>query len=335
MRNSFIKEEEKMTNKEIYKKTLVFSIRSLLFDLLAVLLVIVLCTAGFLVMDKINDHGLIGLLIGLVIAIIAAAVFMRFISYTYKAGQIAMMTAAITEGRLPSDVLGEGKKVVKDRFATVALFYAANRVIKRIFSQLSKGVMAIGEAVGGDNGKSIAGVIQSVIEILISYLCDCCLGWVFFRKAVSSAKATCEGAVIFFKHGKTLLKNMGRILGMGIASLVVIGGSFSAVFYLIFSRFPATFEKLTAEVAEIAARSEGEVPGFLSDPKTALLTCAILAGVIIWTVIHSTFIHPFILVGVLRNYLGSGMNDIPAEAEFEELDSKSARFAKLRKEISM
>ena len=53
----------------------------------------------------------------------------------------------------------------------------------------------------------MSSVISSVISVVVSYLCDCCLGWVFYRQDVKSAKATCEGAVLFFKHWKTLAKN--------------------------------------------------------------------------------------------------------------------------------
>ena len=52
-------------------------------------------------------------------------------------------------------------------------------------------------------------------QVVVAYLCDCCLGWVFYRKAQGAAKATCEGAVLFFRHGKTLARNLGRVFGMG------------------------------------------------------------------------------------------------------------------------
>ena len=42
------------------------------------------------------------------------------------------------------------------------------------------------------------------------------------------------------------------------------------------------------------------------------------------------FVRPFVLVGVLRNYLKSGMEDIPTEESFALLDGKSERFRKLR-----
>ena len=145
-----------MTNKEIYRKTLPFSLRRLLFDLLAFLALGAFCTVGFILMDKFGgSKGLIGLLIGFVIGLVALVIILRYVSYTYKAGQIAMMTKGVTEGELPEDVLAEGKKEVKERFATVALFFAATRVIKAVFSQLSRGLTSVGKAVGGDAGGTV------------------------------------------------------------------------------------------------------------------------------------------------------------------------------------
>ena len=53
-----------------------------------------------------------------------------------------------------------------------------------------------------------------------------------------------------------------------------------------------------------------------------------------WSIIHSVFIRPYVLVGVLRNYIQSGINDIPTEEAFDALDSKSKKFKKLHAEIA-
>ena len=323
-----------MTNKEIYSRTLGFSVRRLLFDILAFIIMILLAAAGFLVAEKTADNGLIGLGIGAIIGIIAVVIMLRYISYTFKAGQIAMMTQAITTGSLPDDVIDEGKKVVRERFSTVALFFTATGVIKGIFQQLGRAITNIGRKVGGDTGESIGSAIDTAIQVVVAYLCDCCLGWVFYRKEENSARATCEGAVLFFKHGKTLARNLGRVFGMGLASLAVIGGAFSSVFYLIASRFPAAFEALAKEMAEIAAKGEGDFPEMLTNPSTLMIVAAVLAGLILWNIIHGAFVRPFVLTGVLRNYLESGMNDVPTEESFAMLDSKSSKFAKLHGQLA-
>ena len=260
---------------------------------------------------------------------------MHFYGYTFKAGQIAMMTEGITAGTLPDDVIGTGKKVVKERFATVAAYYAATGLIKGIFGEIGKGLNAIGRAVGGDGGETVTSVISAVLQVIIDYLSDCCLGWVFYRGAQNAARSTLEGAVIFFRHGKTFLKNMARVFGLGAASLAVVGGVFSGISYLIVSRFPQAMNVLANEIAELATKAEtSKIPSFLYDPKTLTIAVAIVCGVIIWSFIHSTLIRPYVLVGVLRNYLESGMNDVPTPDSFEELDGKSKKFAKAHKQLA-
>ena len=319
-----------MDNKQIYKATLCFSIRRVLWDLLALLVWAGVMALGFFIAEKAADKGLIGLAIGGVIGLIALVFFLRWLSYKYKAGQIAMMTKGITEGELPQDVMGEGQKIVKERFATVAAFFAVTRVIKAIFNQLGRGISAAGRAIGGDTGGTAGDVISSVIQVIVSYLCDCCLGWVFYRKDVKATKATCEGAVLFFKHGKTFFKNMGRVFGMGLATLAVIGGAFAGIFYLIASRFPAVFDRLYVELAE----SSTKMPEWLNSPTILMIAASVIGGHIVWAFFHSLFIRPFVLVGVLRNYIQSGINDIPTEESFAVLDGKSEKFKKLHQEAA-
>lgn len=323
-----------MNNKEIYKKTLTFSIRRLLWDIMSFVIIIIASTSGFFLAEKLIDQGLIGLAIGLIIGIVVVAIISHFVSYVFKAGQIAMMTQAISDGKLPDDVYGEGKKIVKERFLTVAAYYAVTNVIKGIFNEIGRAITSVGQAVGGDTGNAVGSTISSIIQVVVDYLSDCCLGWVFYRKKEKAAKATLEGAVLFFKHGKTLAKNLGRVFGIGLLSLVVIGGIFFGIFYLIALQFPDMFATLSAEISEIANSGEGdEIPAFLESAQNLMLVVSGICALIFWGVIHSTFVRPFILVGVLRNYIESGKNDIPSENSFKELDKKSKKFAKLHAEV--
>ena len=197
-----------MDNKAIYKKTIGFSLWRVLWDLLAAVAFFGFTIAGVVVADKAANNALIGLAVGAVLGGIASWLILHFIAYTYKAGQIAMMTKGVTEGELPENTIAEGKKIVKERFSTVTAYYFVTGAIKGIFNQIGAGITAIGNAVGGDAGGTVGSTISGVINTIVAYLCDCCLGWVFYRSDIKATKATCEGAVLFFRHGKTLLKNL-------------------------------------------------------------------------------------------------------------------------------
>ncbi len=317
-----------MTNFQIYKKTLGFSLRRVLIDFFTLILFAGLIAAGYFILEKVNGNGMIGLLIGLFAAIIAAVIISRFVSFKLKAGQIAMMTKGVTEGELPDDVISAGKNVVKERFLTVAAYFAVTNAIKGVFNELGRLLTKAGERIGGNTGKTVGSVVSSAVATLISYLCDCCLGWVFFRKDKGAFKASCEGAVLFFKHGKALLKNVGRIFGIGLLSFVVIGGVFFLIFALILSNFMEFFQTMAVWLAENAESAE-EFPELLKDPQMLMIGSSILLAVIIWSFLHSTFIRPFVLTGVLRNYMEAGINDMPTEESFDSVKNVSRKFAKL------
>ena len=76
-----------------------------------------------------------------------------------------------------------------------------------------------------------------------------------------------------------------------------------------------------------------KVPQILSTPGSVMLVCAGICALIFWNILHSVFVHPFILVGVLRNFLEAGVKNIPTEESFALLDKKSTKFQKLHAQI--
>ena len=320
-----------MDNKEIYKKTIGFSLWRVLWDLLATVAFFGFTIAGIVVADRAADSAIIGLVIGAILGGVASWLILHFVGYTYKAGQIAMMTEGVTTGKLPADTIKAGRKIVKERFSTVAAYYFVTGAIKGIFSQIGSGITAVGNAIGGDAGGTIGSTISSVINTIVTYLCDCCLGWVFYKKDEKATQATLEGAVIFFKHGKTLLKNLGRIFGISLISFLVIGGVFFGITYLILQAFPDAMSALSQALIEVAD-DPSNIPEIISNTTYLGLICSGIVGVIMWSILHSTFVRPFILVGVLRNFIESGKTEKITEQDMASLDKKSKKFAKLHAE---
>jgi hypothetical protein len=198
--------------------------------------------------------------------------------------------------------------------------------IKGIFRQLGRNMTKVGKAVGGNVGEGITSAIDSAIQVLVGYLCDCCLGWVMYHKEKSMVTAACEGAVIFFKHGKTLLRNIGRIFGIMALSFILVAGPVFGISYLILNNIPHAFDEIIKEVSTWS----GEMPEFFKTPSGMAILASAVIGVFLWSTVHSVLVHPFILTGVLRNFMESGLKDTPTEADFAELDSKSPKFRKLR-----
>ena len=320
-----------MTNFQVYKKTLSFSLLDFAVGLLDLALIIGLSVAGFFIGQKGTGEysELIGLGVGLLIGLIITIFVVIFIQNRIKAAQIGMMTIGVTDDKLPDNTFKEGFNMVKGRFGKITVFFFVTNAIKGIFRQIGRGVTNIGQAVGGNVGGSVASAVDSAIQTLINYLCDCCLGWVMYHKDESAAKCACEGAVIFFKRGKTLLRNVGRIFGMGFLSFLVIGGAFFGLSYLVLSQFPQAIEQLLAAMQN----GEGEASELITNPLYMTLFLSGIIAIVLWSMVHSVVGRPFILVGVLRNFMAAGLAERPTEQDFAELDAKSPRFAKMHKSI--
>ena len=317
-----------MTNFQVYKKTLLFSLYCFLVDLVGLGILVGASIGGFFLMKNGEEgQGIIGLILGFIVGCLLYAVLHMLVTNRIKAAQIAMMTKGVVDNSLPeTGIVKAGMDEVKGRFAKITAFFIVTGAIKGIFRQIGRGITKVGQAVGGDVGGSIGSVIDSAIQTLIGYLADCCLGWVMYRKDQGVTKSACEGAVIFFKHGKTLIRNIGRIFGMGAVSFLVIGGAFFGVGYLVFSQMPQLAETIAHEMTELL---EADAPAWLGNPSTVMLVSAGVVALFIWSMIHSVLIRPFILVGVLRNFMASGKEHLPTEEDFAELD-KFPRFNKLR-----
>lgn len=329
-KHALLKEGLYMTNFDVYRKTLPFSFIEFGVSLIGMAIIVGAAFGGFAIANATSDLGLVGLVVGLFAGVLLMIPFSIFFLNPIKAAQIAMMTKGVTENELPAHCVKEGFNEIKGRFGKITVFFLITNAIRGIFHQIGRGISKIGNAIGGEVGGSVTSAVNSAIETVISFLCDCCLGWVLYRKDENSFKAACEGAAIFFKHGKTLVRNIGRIFGIGLASLAVIGGLFFGLAFLILSQLPAIVTALGNEITEAFIRNGEEVPAWLQTPTTVTIVLAAIVGIMFWTSLHSVLVRPFILVGVLRNFMEAGKKDIPAESDFAELERISPRFARFR-----
>lgn len=306
-----------MTNFQVYRKTLLFSVLMFAINLLSFVLFIGFIVGGFFLFNALMNNGIIGLIVGLIIGLLSLILVQYLVINRIKAAQIGMMAIGVADGQLPEHTFKEGFALAKERFLKLTAFFFIMNSIKGVFRQIGRTVNRIGTAVGGQAGNTVTSVIDSAVQTLIAYLCDCCLGWVMYNRDRSMALCACEGAVIFFKHGKTLIRNIGRIFGMGILSFLLIGGGIFGISLLIFTAAPGI---LAPFVADLGGESSATIVAIVVSIGIAL---------VLWPMIHSVVGRPFILVGVLRNFMLSGLKERPTESDFATLDSKSSKFAKL------
>lgn len=333
-----------MKNKEIYAKTLRFSLLRLLIGLAGIAAGVLVTVLGYFI-TKGMDPQVNAVVTGIcaIVGVVAFGLVVKYIGYLYKAGQIAMITRGVAEGSLPDDVVAEGKAEVKRRFVTTSVYFLLTGAIRAITSQITRGLNAATSALGGSSGDSdasnvlggIGALISAFISIVLEYVNYCCLGWVFYNKDQNAFKSTCDGAVIYFQNWKTLLKNAGKVLAITLASLIVIGGGLCfANISIINAVIPeaqvdvvASSERLAEAERTAAATGEASTDGLTA--SDIAFAGAIVLALLGWSLLHSVFIKPYLLVSVMRAYINDGRNTTVGLDIYGKLCKLSSRFKKL------
>ncbi len=317
-----------MGNIEIYRKTLRFSVMRLLVAILGIFIIVALPLATFLVTAGMSEVACaVATFVAFIVGIVVFVLIIRYCGYLFTAAQVAMITEGVSKGTLPDDVYAAGKQAVKRRFVTASVYFALWSITKAITNQITAGLNALGRVADAGNNagpaSTVAGIVSTVISVVLEYLNYCSLGWVFLNANQSPFKSTCDGAVVYFQNWKTLLQNAGKVIGITVVSLVVIGGAFLGLGYLAFGSIPS----LTAVLADLDASATLD-DGSAVPPGTSLIILCVIVALLLWGGIHSAFVKPFILISVMRRYIEAGLANPPKVDLYGKLAGMSAGFRK-------
>lgn len=317
-----------MGNVEIYRKTLRFSVMRLLVTILGIFIIVALPLATFLITAGMSEVACaVATFVAFIVGIAVFALIIRYCGYLFTAAQVAMITEGVSKGTLPDDVYAAGKQAVKRRFVTASVYFALWSITKAITNQITAGLNALGRVADAGNNagpaSTVAGIVSTVISVVLEYLNYCSLGWVFLNADQSPFKSTCDGAVVYFQNWKILLQNAGKVIGITAVSLVVIGGAFFGLGYLAFGSIPS----MTAVLADIDAAATLD-DGSSVPPGTSLIILCVIVALLLWGGIHSAFVKPFILISVMRRYIEAGLANPPKVDLYGKLAGMSAGFRK-------
>lgn len=315
-----------MTNREIYGKTFKFSIMRMLCSALGLVVLIGLPVLVFFLTQNASDNVMVVATgVAFVLGCIAYWLIARYGNYLYLAGQIAMMEQGITEGKLPENVMAAGKAAVKGRFATATVYFALHSITTSITNEITRGINHLTDALSGGDANSAASAvgntISAVIALVLEYVNYCSLAWVFHKKEQNAFKSTCDGAVIYFQNWKTLLKNMGKVIGISLLSLIIIGVPLCAA-------SSAILNALHGASAMFAGIDEALVEAEVALPFSSLYVAGVIVGLIVWSVLHGALVKPYILVSVMRRYIEAGEANPPKIDIYGKLAGLSKSFKK-------
>lgn len=200
----------------------------------------------------------------------------RYVGYLVKAGHIAVITEAVTTGRIPEDQLNYAINRVKKRFATANIYFIIDSFISGAVKQLQHIIERAGNLFGMVPGMgAVAAIVKLFIDISLGYIDECCLGYTFYNEEQNVYKSAADGVVIYYQNWKKLLKNAA------VTTLTVII-SFIITAVILFFLFLALFEVFA--------------------PDMKVILALIFAGFLSYVVKYA-FIDSWILVKIIAAYM--------------------------------
>jgi len=223
---------------------------------------------------------------------------MNYAGYLLKAGHIAVISEALSTGRVPENQVAFGKRAVLDRFGATHAYLALDRLVDGAVGQLCRAVSKTGEAFEKVPGAdAVFGLAQLFLRIALGHVDECCLAFSFHRKQDSAFKSATDGVVLYFQNWKTLLKTAGT-LTLACGALYVLLGLLALIIFALFM-------------------DEGSG-----------LPAAYAAGFFFW-VIKASFIDSWLMVRMVTWFFEKAKDMEPSVDLYGRLASLSSKFTEL------
>ena len=230
----------KMDHNQIFKQTMPFVWAKLILGLISVAVSVVLFIFFAFMTWVTKGYGvIIFFLLWLGATSVTHFVITKYFGYLVKAGHVAVVTEAVTSGKVPENQIEYGKDKVKERFISSNVFFLIDKLVNRSVTQLQN---VFGKAGGFLLGALPgAGILLSFgklfISISLKYVDECCLGWIFHNKEQKAFKSAVDGVVIYAQNWKALLKTAFKtsfiVIGLSVVLTIVtysvLGGLFRFV----------------------------------------------------------------------------------------------------------
>lgn len=240
--------------------------------------------------------GIIGGCLG-----IAAWMFISYyFGYMIKAGHVAVVAYALTNGTLPENQTAWATQMVKGRFATANVYYVLDRLVSGAVAQLQKAVNFVTDLLKNIPGMGLLQFFaEQYISIVLGSVDECCLGWCFLHPELGSFHASCDGVSIYFQNAKHLLKSGLKIAG------IVVGITVAAAIPVILLSYALFHETKTA------------------------FAIALLVGLMLVMALKTAFLNSYAMIRMMASYLEVAPNTVLSFDLYEKLCGLSAKFRKL------
>ena len=263
-----------VSTEKIFKETLPFCMAKLALGVGTILLSAGLLIILLLLRWMIGTEDMsIAILIWVIGTIVIRFLLMHYVGYLVKAAHVAVITEIITTGSIPVNQVEYGKRKVIERFEATNTFFVIDKLMNKAIRQIQRGLQRVSGILDIIPGVDALISIGSLfIQFALSYIDECCLGYIFYKKEEGSFKSAADGVAIYAQNWKELLK--GVLIAMLKAGAIIV-----IAIVLIFMPMNMLFK---------AARIGGFIP-------------TLLAIFIAW-VLKEAILDSYIMIEIMADY---------------------------------
>jgi hypothetical protein len=298
---------------EIFRKTMPFVWANLLLGILTVVVsaAILAVLLGIAWLFKSEGVGLVMIIVWLALTGIVRFVINHYIGFLVKAGHIAVITEAVTTGKVPKNQVAYGKEKVKERFVTANVYFVIDKLVAAAVRQIQR---VVGKVTGVMSSIPGMGAVTSLakfyVSISLGYIDECCLGYTFYKKNQSAFKSAADGVVIYSQNIKTLLASAAKTMLIVVFGLAGITLGLFLIFGLLF-RFLSLSDRIGGWIG-------GHI-GFIG----------FLIAVILAVTIKYAFMDSYILIRTMVTYMGVAPKTTLKVDLYSKLCNISSKFKEL------
>lgn len=226
-----------------------------------------------------------------------------YINYLIKSAHVAVIAVLAIGGSVPdgANIYKHGVSKVKKFFVASSMLFAVDRLVHATVKQVQRAVMKVGNFLGFIPGiKTIMAIASLFIDIILNYVDECIMAYIFLNEGQSAWKSAADGVVLYSQNRKTVFKT-------GLMVLVFLIIFFIASFLIFESIFLNAFIFLDT----------------LARPISFVLTIVFVL-VLKWSILDS-----IIMIFMVSNYIKVAYGTEPSYDLYGKLNSMSKKFREL------
>lgn len=214
----------------IYFSTMKFVWMKLLLGLVVVIVAAVLFVPFLLIGTMFDFTGLMMVMIAWLACVYGIRhLVMQYFGYMVKGGHVAVITESMIQQKIPTNYFEFGLQQVKEKFVSSNAFFIVDKLISGAVRQIQGKMERIGNWLNHIPGIGvIVQVLNLFISISLNYIDECCLGYTFYQKDENTFKSAAKGIVVYAQNWKKILKSAA--VTTGVVLLVMFGTVISLFF---------------------------------------------------------------------------------------------------------